>query len=345
MSYCVRIDNTELEFTTNPGESILDAAIREGLAFPFNCRSGTCGTCAGRVIEGEVAYPEGRTSALPAAEALGRALFCQAHPVTDLVVEFPRPPPEPHIEPRQLPCRIERIEDLCHDVRRLYLRTPGEERLDLLAGQYIDILLRGGRRRSFSLANPPHDNELLELHIRRVPGGKFTSYLFDEIEPETLLRFEGPLGEFYLRERSASPILMMGGGTGFAPLKGMIEHAFHIGIERPIHLYWGARTRRDLYLDELPRRWAQEHDNFQYTPVLSEPKSEDGWLGPTGLIHSVLLEDYPDLDEFDIYMSGPPGMIEVGMREFLDNGVDPEHLYYDSFEYAIDPPTDNDQDN
>lgn len=343
MSYCVRIDNTELEFIVNPGESILDAALREGLAFPFNCRSGTCGTCAGRVIEGEVAYPEGRTSALPRAEALDRALFCQAQPLTDLIVEFPQPLPEPSIEPRKLPCRVARIEDLCHDVRRLYLRTPGEERLEFFAGQYIDILLRGGRRRSFSLANPPHDNELLELHIRRVPGGEFTRYVFDELKPEALLRFEGPLGDFYLRESSPRPILMMGGGTGFAPLKGILEHAFYMGIERPIHLYWGVRSQRDLYLDALPRRWAQEHENFQYTPVLSEPRADDDWPGSTGLVHSVLLENHPDLDDFDVYMSGPPGLIEAALHEFVQHGLDPENLYYDSFEYAADSQPDNDR--
>ncbi|MCO6440556.1 MAG: CDP-6-deoxy-delta-3,4-glucoseen reductase [Nitrococcus mobilis] len=343
MSYCVRIDNTELEFTVNAGESILDAALREGLAFPFNCRSGTCGTCAGKVVEGEVAYPEGRTSALPAAEALGKALLCQAQPLTDLVIEFPRRPPEPFIEPRQLPCRVARIEDLCHDVRRLYLRTPGTERLELLAGQYIDILLHGGRRRSFSLANPPHDNELLELHVRRIPGGEFTNYVFEGIEPGALLRFEGPLGNFYLRENSPNPILMMGGGTGFAPLKGMLEHAFHTGIERPIHLYWGARTRRDLYLDELPQRWAQEHESFQYTPVLSEPETEVDWPGKTGWVHSALLDDYPDLDDFDVYMSGPPAMIEAALDEFIAHGLDPDHLYYDSFEYAADSQPGNDE--
>lgn len=341
MSYHVRIENTDLEFDVEPGESILAAALREQLPFPFNCRSGTCGTCAGRVLEGEVAYPEGRTVALPAAEAVGRALFCQAQPVTDLVIEFPHPPPDPYIEPRQMPCRIERIEDLCHDVRRLYLRTPGEERLELLAGQYIDILLHGGRRRSFSLANAPHNNELLELHVRHVPGGEFTDYVFDKAEPQALLRFEGPLGEFFLRELSASPILMMGGGTGFGPLKGMLEHAFHRGVKRPIHLYWGVRAQRDLYLDELPRRWEAEHENFEYTPVLSEPAADDNWSGETGLVHNVLLEDYPDLDDFDIYMSGPPAMIDAALNEFVEHGANPDRIFYDSFDYAADSQPDN----
>jgi CDP-4-dehydro-6-deoxyglucose reductase len=222
-------------------------------------------------------------------------------------------------------------------VRRLWLRTPGNERLQFLAGQYLDFLLRGGRRRGFSLANAPHDDELLELHVRHVPDGHFTGYVFNDLKEGALLRFEGPLGSFFLREDSDRPILMMGGGTGFAPLKGIIEHAFHIGVQRPIHLYWGVRARRDLYLDALPRRWAEEHANFHYTPVLSDPEPDDHWDGRIGLVHNILLDDYPDLQAYDVYMSGPPGMIESAQRDFAAHGLDRARLYFDSFDYANDP--------
>ncbi len=159
---------------------------------------------------------------------------------------------------RTLPCRVERRELLAPDVMRLFLKLPNTERLQFLAGQYVDILLADGRRRGFSLANPPHADDFLELHVRHVPGGFFTGYVFERMKDKALLRFQGPLGTFFLREDSPRPIILIGGGTGFAPLKGMLEHAFHIGLDRPLHLYWGARAKADLYLDELPRRWEAE---------------------------------------------------------------------------------------
>lgn len=231
-----------------------------------------------------------------------------------------------------------KVEQLSHDVRRLYLKTPDSQRLQFLAGQYIDILLKDGRRRAFSLANAPHDDALLELHIRMIEGGEFTHYVFTELKEKALLRLEGPLGQFYLREDSPRPILMLGGATGFAPLKGMIEHAFHSGIERPIHLYWGVRSRRDLYLHELALAWERQHPNFRYTPVLSEPQPEDEWQGETGLVHTVVLRDHPDLGNFDIYLSGSPAMVYAARDDFLLQGAKTEQLYSDAFEFAYDSP-------
>ncbi|MGD8429291.1 MAG: CDP-6-deoxy-delta-3,4-glucoseen reductase [Ectothiorhodospiraceae bacterium] len=338
MTYHVKIETTGHEFDVQEGESVLTAALRHGLILPYSCRGGTCGTCAGKVVEGDVHYPNGRPPALSEAEeTVGQALFCQAQPRSDLTIEVREVHSAEDIQPRRLPCRVERIEDLSHDVRRLWLRTPGNERLQFLAGQYLDFLLRGGRRRGFSLANAPHDDELLELHVRHVPDGHFTGYVFNDLKEGALLRFEGPLGSFFLREDSDRPILMMGGGTGFAPLKGIIEHAFHIGVQRPIHLYWGVRARRDLYLDALPRRWAEEHANFHYTPVLSDPEPDDHWDGRIGLVHNILLDDYPDLQAYYVYMSGPPGMIESAQRDFAAHGLDRARLYFDSFDYANDP--------
>ncbi|HKJ94020.1 MAG TPA: CDP-6-deoxy-delta-3,4-glucoseen reductase [Gammaproteobacteria bacterium] len=342
MSHHVRIENTEHEFDVEPGESVLDAALRQGLMLPYSCRGGTCASCAGKVVEGEVAYPDGRPPALnETEEAVGQAIFCQAQPRTDLVIEVREVRSAEDIQPRRLPCRVESVEDLAHDVRRLWLRTPGNERLQFLAGQYINILLRGGLHRAYSLANAPHDDELLEIHVRHLAGGRFSDYVFGDMKERALLRFEGPFGTFFLREDSPRPILMMGGGTGFAPLKGMIEHARHIGVRRPIHLYWGVRSRRDLYLDALARGWAAEDENFEYSPVLSDPSPEDDWQGHIGLVHNILLGDHPNLSEFDVYMSGPPGMIQAARRDFAAHGLDPAHLYYDSFEQAIDPPADD----
>lgn len=337
MSYTVTIQPSGHQITVNEGESVLDAAVRQGIMIPYSCRGGTCGSCMGDVLSGEVIYPDGLPPALSEAEAAaGKALFCSAHPTSDLEIRVREVRKGTDIVPRKVPARVAKIEDLSHDVRRLLLKTPANLRMPFFAGQYIDILLPGGKRRGFSLANAPHDDEFLELHVRLVSTGQFTRYVFTEMKEGELLRLEGPFGQFYLREESDRPILLMGGGTGFAPLKGIIEHAFQIGVQRPMHLYWGVRAKRDLYLDALPQQWAKDHANFQYTPVLSEPDAEDHWQGRTGLVHDALIADHPNLADYDVYMSGPPAMIAAAKQAFLTHGLDPAHLYYDSFDFSPD---------
>lgn len=336
MPYQVTLKNSDHQFQVAEHETILDAALREkGSVLPYGCRNGTCGSCMGTILSGEVSYPDGRPPALSEREqAEGKALLCQARPRSDLVIEAREVKGGQDIAVRTLPCRVERRELLAPDVMRLFLKLPNTERLQFLAGQYVDILLADGRRRGFSLANPPHADELLELHVRHVPGGFFTDYVFNKMKDKALLRFQGPLGTFFLREDSPRPIILMGGGTGFAPLKGMLEHAFHIGLDRPLHLYWGARAKVDLYLDALPRQWAAEHPNFHYTPVLSEPCPEDDWTGRTGWVHEAVAADYPDLSGYEVYMSGPPAMIEAAKPAFAARGLPAEQLFYDSFEFS-----------
>jgi CDP-4-dehydro-6-deoxyglucose reductase len=336
MPYHVIIQPSGHEFQVAENESVLDAELREkGSVLPYGCRNGTCGSCMGTILSGEVSYPDGRPPALSEREqAEGKALLCQARPRSDLVIEAREIKAGQDIAVRTLPCRVERRELLAPDVMRLFLKLPNTERLQFLAGQYVDILLADGRRRGFSLANPPHADDFLELHVRHVPGGFFTGYVFERMKDKALLRFQGPLGTFFLREDSPRPILLIGGGTGFAPLKGMLEHAFHIGLDRPLHLYWGARARADLYLDELPRRWEEEYPNFRYTPVLSEPRPEDSWEGRTGWVHEAIAADYPDLSGYDVYMSGPPPMIDAAKPNFAARGLPAEQLFYDSFEFA-----------
>ncbi|NLO80982.1 MAG: CDP-6-deoxy-delta-3,4-glucoseen reductase [Xanthomonadaceae bacterium] len=340
MSYTVTIQPSGHQISVNEGETIVDAALRQGIVIPYSCRGGTCSSCLGEVISGRLHYPDGIPPGITEAEiAAGKALFCSAMPLSDLEIRVREVRAGTDFVPRKLPVRVVEIADLSHDVRRLLLKPPANLRMPFFAGQYIDILLPGGKRRGFSLANAPHDDECLELHVRLVPGGQFTKYVFTELREGTLLRIEGPFGQFYLREDSERPILLMGGGTGFAPLKGILEHAFQIGVQRPLHLYWGVRARRDLYLHELPTRWAQEHPNFRYTPVLSDPDPRDQWQGRTGLVPDALLADYPDLSGYDVYMSGPPAMIEAARKAFLAHGLDPAHLYYDSFDFAPDSRT------
>lgn len=334
MSYKVRLIPSQREFAVEDGESVLDAALRQGIALPYGCRSGSCGTCACRRVSGEIDYPEGPPLGLSDAEIdEGLILACRAHPHEDLVLEAEELAGLSDIVIKTLPARVVQMEKLNHDTMRVWLKLPAVERLQFLAGQYVDILLRDrGGRRSFSLANAPHADELLELHIRHVPGGEFTTRVFAEMREKALVRLQGPLGGFYLREESARPILLVGGGTGFAPLKAIVEHAFHAGITRRMHLYWGVRQARDLYLPALPEAWTREHANVQFTPVLSEPDA--AWSGRIGWVHETVIADHPDLADYDVYMAGPPPMIQAAKQAFLAAGLPYEQLYFDSFDFA-----------
>ena len=333
MTHTVRLANG-VELQARDDEPVLDAALRQGVALPYGCRNGVCGTCKAPVRSGEVTYPEGQPRALGAEErAAGLALLCQARAASDLVVDA-APQGEAEAEPRIVPARVVAIEALASDVRRLYLRPPEGRHLPYRAGQYIDILLADGERRSFSLASPPREDGLLELHIRRVPGGRFTAYVFDELEEGALLRIEGPFGQLFLRSDTARPAILVAGGTGLGPVKGILEDAMARGDPRPLHVYWGARHREGLYLDGLLRAWAADHERLTYTPVLSDPLATDAWQGRTGWVHEAVLADYPDLSGYDVYMSGPPPMTDAARAAFLDRGLDPERVFYDAFHFA-----------
>jgi CDP-4-dehydro-6-deoxyglucose reductase len=340
MSLKIRTTPGDHSFVVEPGETLLAAALRQGIWLPYGCRDGKCGSCAARLLEGRVDYPSGRTEALEG-QPEDVCLTCQAVPTSDLVLGVREVVTAAQIEVRTLPCRIARKERLSHDVVRLFLKLPENQRLQFLAGQYLDFILRDGRKRAFSIANAPHDDQEIELHVRHVPGGEFTAYVFDSMPEKSIMRIQGPLGTFVLREDSQRPILMMGGGTGFAPLKGMIEHAIHIGLERPISLYWGVRSRRDLYLPELIEHWLRTTPSFRFIPVLSEPDPD--WEGRTGFVHEAIVQDHPDLSDFDLYMSGPPVMVEAGRSAFEALGLAREHMFSDAFEYAMDSKAKQDQ--
>ncbi|HHJ17007.1 MAG TPA: CDP-6-deoxy-delta-3,4-glucoseen reductase [Gammaproteobacteria bacterium] len=335
MTFQVEITTSGHRFPIEAHETILDAALRHGIGLPYGCRNGACGTCIATLEKGHLHYPDGEPEVLDE-DAGNQVVICQAHATSDLSLSVREVQAEQDICIKTLPCRAEKLERLSHDVMLVKLKLPEAERMQFFAGQYIEFLLRDGRQRAFSIANAPHQDEFLELHIRHVPGGSFTGHVFDEMKDRALLRIKGPLGSFYLRENSSRPILMMGGGTGIAPLKGMLEHAFHTGLDQPIHLFWGVRARRDLYMDELPRKWQQEHPNFSYTPVLSDPEQGDDWQGATGLVSEALLAGYADLSGHDIYMSGPPVMIESAMPALVAQGAAVDKMYSDAFEFASD---------
>lgn len=336
MTNRVKIETSGHEFSIKDDESVLDAAIRQGVHLPYGCRNGKCGKCMGKVVQGEVQYAEEPGALSSTDKALGMALFCQAHAKTDLVIESRENETAKDIPVVKLPCRLETLEKLNHDVMYLKLKLPEAERMEFLAGQYIDFLLKDGKHRSFSIANAPHNDEHIELHIRHISEGKFTTDVFANMKAKEMFRIEGPHGNFYIREKSKKPIIFMAGGTGFAPLKGMVEHALNIGLERPIHIFWGARAAEDLYMDEVAQKFTKLNPLIRYTPVLSDPKEDDNWAGRTGWVHEAILQDYPDLSAHEVYAAGPPAMVYAAEDAFKAAGLAKENYISDAFEFNKD---------
>mgnify|MGYP000737153193 CR=1 FL=1 len=337
MTYKVSLQDNQRQFEVQEDETLLEAALYQEIGLPYGCQSGGCGACRARIVSGEVEYDYDPPALSEREKAEGYALLCQARPRSDLVIQVEELPDHHAIQVRNMPVRVERREQLCHDVMALWLRLPKGEAFEYLAGQYLDFLLRDGRRRSFSIANSPAEfrrTGLLELHLRHVPEGSFTAHVFNEMTDRAMLRMEAPLGGFYLREDNERPIVFMAGGTGFAPIKSMIEHALERKLDRPMHLYWGVRARRDLYMSDLAEQWQAKNPSLRFTPVLSEATEEDQWPGKRGLVHEAVAEDHPDMRDLDVYMSGPPVMIQAASKQFSSQGLPDGQLHYDSFDYA-----------
>lgn len=331
MPYRITIKPSNHVFAVHDGETVLEAALREGFVIAYGCRNGACGTCKGKVIEGSVDYGSYQDHALSGAErALGMALFCQARPLTDLAIECREIGAMRDIQIRTLPCRVQKMERLASDVMLLQLKLPANERLQFLAGQYIDILLKDGTRRSLSMANAPHDDALLQLHLRNY-GGPFSDHVFNRMKEKEILRFEGPLGTFFLREDSDRPIVLLASGTGFAPIKAIVEHALHKGLARTMTLYWGGRGRADLYMNALAEQWQRGHA-IRYVPALSEPQPGDNWRGRVGFVHRAVMEDFPDLSGHRVYACGVPAMVEAAHRDFTALcGLPEDEFFSDAF--------------
>lgn len=335
MSHQITVQPSGRQFAAKSDETILDAALRHGLTMPYGCKDGACGACKGKVLSGSVDHGKAQAHALKDDEkAAGMTLFCCAKAESDLTLECRQLASASDIPVKTLPARIEKLEKLAPDVIEMHLRLPASERLQFLAGQYIDILLKDGKKRSFSLANAPHDDAVLQLHIRHVPGGLFTEQVFSSMKVRDILRFNGPYGSFYLREESTKPMIMLAGGTGFAPLKAIVEHAIAEECTRPIDIYWGAKAKVDLYQNVLPEQWAATHPNIRYIPVLSEPAADDAWPGRTGLVHQAVLADFPDLSGYQVYACGAPVMIDAAKRDFMAQGLPEEEFFADAFTFS-----------
>ena len=337
MSYRVTIKPSNHAFEMPADDTVLEAALREGYVLAYSCRNGACGTCKGKVLEGTVDYGVYQEDTLPESDkAQGYALFCQAKPLSDLVIECREISAVKDIQVRMMPCRVQALEKLAPDVMRLQLKLPANERLQFLAGQYIDILMRGGLRRSLSLANSPEDDGFLELHLRNY-GGPFSTYVFNTMKEKEILRFEGPLGTFFLRDESAKPIVFVASGTGFAPIKAMIQHAVYRGVTRPMTLYWGGRRPQDLYLNALAESWVRDH-GITYVPVISDALPEDNWTGRAGFVHRAVMEDFPDLTGYQVYACGAPIVVESAHKDFTAKCKLPDSEFFsDAFTPAAAP--------
>ncbi|SCY66577.1 CDP-4-dehydro-6-deoxyglucose reductase [Nitrosospira sp. Nl5] len=341
MSHQITIKPSGHVFSAEPGETVLQAALREGFPLPYGCRNGACGTCKGKIIQGTVDFGSHNEETLTEMEKkAGMALFCCALPLSELVIECREIGEIKDIHVKTLPCRVHKLERVAPNVMVISLKLPANERLQFLAGQYIDVFMKNGKRRSFSLANAPHDDELLQLHVRHYLGGTFAEHVFTRMKERDILRFEGPLGTFFLREDSDKPIIFVASGTGFAPVKSILEHAFHVrdlrGGERQMVLYWGNRTKTDLYLADLVGSWQQKYDNFTFIPVLSEALPADNWSGRTGLVHQAVLEDFNDLAGYQVYACGTPAMVEAAHRDFTTLRRLPEDEFF-SDAFTVSP--------
>ena len=336
MGYQITVESSGHRFEAEHDQTLLDAADQAGITLPYGCRNGACGSCKGKVVSGEVDHGDYQAHALSVDEmAQGIALFCCARPLSDLVIDVREVDAVRDIPVRMLPFRVQALERVAPDVMVLSLKLPTNERLQFLAGQYIEFLLKDGKRRAFSIANAPHDDGFLQLHIRLVPGGQFTTQVFETMKVKDILRIEGPMGTFFLREDSEKPIILLAGGTGFAPIKSLAEHAIHNKMfHRPMTLYWGARDRAGLYLPELPLQWEQSHAHIKYVPVLSDATPADQWTGRTGFVHRAVLEDYADLSGVQVYACGAPAMIDAAKKDFLARGLPESEFFADSFTFA-----------
>jgi len=333
MSFSTTIQPSGHKFSVEANETVLEAALKQGITLPYSCRDGVCGVCKGKVLQGEVDYGKHQASTLSEAEkAAGMALFCCAKPKSDLVIECREVSTLNDIPIKLLPTRIHKLVKMADDVMVIYLKLPASERLQFLAGQYIDILQKTGKPRSFSLANAPHDDEFLELHVRNITGGSFTHHVFTGMKERDILRIKGPLGTFFLREDSDKPIIFVASGTGFAPIKAIIEHALYIGIKRPMHFYWGARKFVDLYMLDKAKEW--ETRGIKFTPVLSDALPEDKWQGRSGYVHAAVMEDYADLSGYQVYACGAPVVVEAAHRDYtMQRKLPNEEFFSDAFTF------------
>jgi CDP-4-dehydro-6-deoxyglucose reductase len=325
-------------FSANGGEAILAAAIRQGVGMPYGCKDGACGSCKCRMLEGTVVHGQHQSKALSAEEeAKGLVLTCCAVAQTDIVLESRQVTDESAFPIKKMPSRVTSLEKVSSDVIIVKLQLPANDTLRYHAGQYIEFILRDGVRRSYSMANAPHNGPGVELHVRHMPGGKFTDHVFGAMKEKEILRVEGPFGSFFLREDSAKPMILLASGTGFAPIKALIEQLLSKASQREATLYWGGRRPGDLYMDAWVRDQLAAMPNLKYVPVISNAVPDDNWTGRTGFVHKAVMEDFPDLSGHQVYACGAPIVVDSARDEYTAKcGLPPDEFYADAFTTEAD---------
>lgn len=340
MAFRVCVEPSGVSFDVEADETILAAGIRQGIAIPYGCKDGTCGTCKCKKVSGGVQHGAHLEKALSTEEeAQGMVLPCCATPLTDVQLESKQVTAQGALPIKKFPARVASLQKVSHDVVVLRLQVPATEPFQYFAGQYVEVLLKDGDRRAYSMASAPQTQAIqpgIELHIRHMPGGKFTDVVFASMKEKDILRVEGPYGSFYLRDAD-KPIVLLASGTGFAPIKALLEHMQAEGIQRPVTLYWGGRRPADLYHAEWLQRQCQVMPQLRYVPVISNAEPEDAWTGRTGFVHLAVLEDFADLSNHEVYACGAPIVVDSARTAYTAQaGLPPEAFYADSFTSAAD---------
>jgi CDP-4-dehydro-6-deoxyglucose reductase, E3 len=341
MSFTVTVQPSGRSFTVNPDQAILAAGIAQGIGMPYGCKDGACGSCKCKKISGTVVHGPHQSKALSAEEeASGYVLTCCGVPHSDVVLESRQVTEAGAMPIKKMPSRVTLLEKKSHDVVLLKLQLPANDVMQYHAGQYVEFLLRDGLRRSYSMANAPHTlvagAPAIELHILHMPGGKFTDQVFGTMKEKDILRIEGPFGSFYLRD-SDKPMILLASGTGFAPIKALIEHLQFKNITRPATLYWGGRRPEDLYLHDWVMAKVAEMPNLTYVPVISNATDEDAWTGRTGFVHQAVMQDHPDLSGYQVYACGAPIVVDSAKADYTAKcGLPEDEFYADSFTTEAD---------
>jgi CDP-4-dehydro-6-deoxyglucose reductase len=338
MTFHITLNPSQQHFTCEEEDTLLNAAHQAGIQLPYSCKNGACGSCKGKILSGQVSHKPHQAQALSnEEEKAGWALLCCAQPQSDIIIEAKEILSLHDFPTKKMPVRVAQLNKLSSDVMHISLQQPGSESLAYRAGQYIDFILQDGKRRSYSLAAPAHQDKYLNLHIRHMPGGLFTDHVFQTLKERDILRIEGPQGTFFLREDTNKPIIFLASGTGFAPIKAMIEQMQLDHIQRPVTLYWGGRRPHDLYMHNLCQTWVDTLPDFTYIPVISDALPQDNWSGRTGLVHRAVMKDISNLSNYQIYACGVPVMVNAARHDFVTQRHLPnEEFYADAFTSEAD---------